>query len=105
MQVALGYLFILCFNRVIWHCVPSGGAAGTDESSNRTEDKGEERGQFRYMTESLCSCVVAVAKQGVLFHGSRNHNDHAEQKLRNLKSHNHVFIEFNFYLAQQSQIC
>jgi len=56
LQVALGYLFILCFNRsLVWRCFPSGGAAGTDESCDRTEDKREERGQFRYMTDSLCS--------------------------------------------------
>ena len=36
--------------------------------------------------------VVAVTKQGVLSHGTRNHNDHSKQKLRNLKSHNHVFF-------------
>ena len=56
MQVVLCYLFILCFNRLlVWHCVLHGGAAGTDESCDRTEDKGEEWGQFRYMTDSLCS--------------------------------------------------
>jgi hypothetical protein len=49
-------MFILCFNRLlVGYCVPSGRAAGTGESSDRTEDKGEERGQFRFMTDSLCS--------------------------------------------------
>lgn len=41
--------------------------------------------------------VVVVAKQVVLFHRTRNHNDHAKQKLRNLKSHNHVLNEFNIF--------
>jgi len=52
LQVALGYLFILCFDRLlVWRYIPSGGAAGTDESCDITEDKGEERGQFRYMID------------------------------------------------------
>jgi hypothetical protein len=59
LQVALGYSFILCFNRLlVWCCVPSGGVGGTEEYSDRTEDKGQERGQFRYITASLCSHVL-----------------------------------------------